>query len=292
MACFSPLTAYRGKTITPGKINIVWDRKQSVSLEPLRLPCGQCVGCRLERSRQWAIRCVHEASLYDDNCFLTLTFDEEHFPPSGSLDKADFQNFMKRFRKKCGKRIRYYHCGEYGEQFGRPHYHAIIFNYDFSDKELHSEKNGHKVYTSKTLSELWPFGFSLIGSVTFDSAAYVARYIMKKINGDMAEAHYDGKEPEYTTMSRRPGIGKGWYEKWKDDVFPSDEVIIKGVACKPPRFYEIILDKENKLMYADVKRERKRNANHADDNVFRDRVKEEVVKSKIQTLIRPLEVSQ
>ena len=163
--------------------------------QPEKLPCGQCVGCRLERSRQWAIRCMHEAQMHEDNCFITLTFNPESLDDRSnpwSLDVRDFQLFMKRLRKKYGAGIRFYHCGEYGELNKRPHYHACIFGFDFPDKRLWKVTNsGHRLYISESLDELWPFGFCTIGNVTFESAAYVARYIMKKVNGDAAADHYE-----------------------------------------------------------------------------------------------------
>ena len=238
MPCFSALQAYKliGRKSSTGKSIIEFSKpKFSPSIE-LELPCGQCIGCRLERSRQWAMRCVHEASLHEDNCFITLTFDNEHLDKREnpfSIDVRDFQLFMKRFRKRYNTKIRYFHCGEYGEQYGRPHYHACIFGFDFKDKKIYTYRNGIPLYTSDSLSELWPFGFSSLGAVTFDSAAYVARYIMKKLHGD----HYHeflkfvvlGRElnivdknigtvlltrlQEYVTMSRRPGIAKEWFDR-------------------------------------------------------------------------------
>lgn len=198
----------------------------------------------------WAIRCLHEATLHDHNVFITLTYDPEHLPPGASLDKTHFQKFMKRFRKRHGGAlIRYYQCGEYGDQTGRPHYHAIIFGYDFPDKTLLTSKPGHRLYISQELTTLWKLGFAVIGAVTFESAAYVARYCVKKINGKQAEQHYqriddDGNtiqiEPEYSTMSRRPGIASAWYDKYKTDVFPKDYIRLPsrdGIKVKPPRFY-------------------------------------------------------
>ena len=180
MTCFHPIQAYKSTELTKkGKRKIVFKKAEGVPFLELTLPCGQCVGCRLERSRQWAIRCVHEASMHKKNCFITLTFDNQHLPKDGSLDVRDFQLFMKRVRKRFGTNIRFYHCGEYGEKLGRPHYHACLFNFDFEDKILWKEINGQKLYISQSLSELWPFGFSTIGEVTYQSAAYVARYIMK-----------------------------------------------------------------------------------------------------------------
>ena len=118
--------------------------------------------------------------MYDDNCFITLTYSNQHIPADGSLDVRVFQKFMKRLRKRFGDGIRFYHCGEYGSLLGRPHYHACLFNFDFPDKYLWKENNGQKLYRSPSLEELWPYGYSSIGTVTFESAAYVARYILKR----------------------------------------------------------------------------------------------------------------
>ena len=259
MTCFSPLKGYKSSEINPatGKRSLVFTPREGYYDLPIKVPCGQCIGCRLERSRQWAIRCVHEASLHDRNCFLTLTYDDYHVPLDGSLNKAHFQNFMKRLRKKYGVGIRYFHCGEYGEKFQRPHYHAIIFNHDFSDKYLWSSKLGNDLYRSESLEGLWPYGHSSIGDVTFESAAYVARYITKKITGKEAEQHYEycnkltgeitQRQPEYVTMSRRPGIAKGWFDKYTTDVYPSDNIVIRGKKMKPPKYYWADRDWETNL---------------------------------------------
>ena len=150
---------------------------------------------------------MHEASLHDENSFLTLTYSDENLPPGGSLHLPDFQNFMKRLRKSIApKRVRFYHCGEYGDILSRPHYHALLFGYDFDDRKFFAKRNENSVYTSTELSSLWPHGFSVVGSVTFESAAYVARYVMKKVTGERSLDHYGGLKPEYTTMSRRPEL--------------------------------------------------------------------------------------
>lgn len=260
MSCFHPLRAWKTGSSSTGKAVLSFNKGGGPSGEVL-LPCGQCVGCRLERARQWAVRCMHEAELYSQNCFITLTYDEAHLPKSGSLDVAEWQRFMKRLRKHVGGGVRFYHCGEYGEQFGRPHYHALLFGYDFSDKVLLKEVGGVKLFTSETLSKLWGKGFATCGAVTMESAAYVARYVMKKITGEAAAEHYGGRKPEYTTMSRRPGVGRAWFEKFSGDVFPSDEVIVNGRSCKPPRYYDNLLEKAMPEMLEAVKRERVKEGN-------------------------------
>ena len=148
--------------------------------------------------------------MWDRNCFVTLTYNDEHLPANGSLNKRDITLFLKRLRKRYGKGIRYYQCGEYGELLSRPHHHAILFNHDFEDKQLWSVRGGVRLYRSASLEQLWPYGYSTIGDVTFESAAYVARYVVKKITGEREGEHYRGKMPEFATMSRRPGIGRGW----------------------------------------------------------------------------------
>lgn len=146
---------------------------------------------------------------------------------------------MKRLRKKYGSNIRFFHCGEYGEKQGRPHYHACLLNFDFPDKYHYcNSPRGDPLYRSSELEKLWPYGLCQIGSVTFESAAYVARYITKKITGPMADYHYQGRKPEYTTMSRRPGIGVPFLKKFHSDIYPHDRVVIRGrVQVNPPRFY-------------------------------------------------------
>lgn len=249
MPCFHPLRGYRARVVGPsGKRSVVFNPRHGFHDMPVDLPCGQCIGCRLERSRQWAMRCVHEASLYDASCFVTLTYDDEHLPEFGSLRKRDFQLFMKRLRKEFSdERIRFFHCGEYGGVTARPHYHALLFGFDFPDKVVWTTRSGLPVWRSSILERLWPVGLSEIGSVTFESAAYVARYIVKKVTGEAAEDHYLGceadtgevgrREAEYVTMSRRPGIAREWFERFGSEVFPADSVVMRGKEMKPPRYY-------------------------------------------------------
>lgn len=304
MPCYFPLHAFKGKSQDAQKTKIVFRRPDSWRGVPIDLPCGQCIGCRLERSRQWAVRCMHEAQLHEENSFLTLTYDDEHLPSDGSLCLQDFQKFMKRLRKsEREKKIRFFHCGEYGENFGRPHYHALLFGYSSPDRKFFSERGGNKVYSSDKLSRLWPFGYVVEGDVTFESAAYVARYVMKKVTGELAEAHYGSRKPEYTTMSRRPGIGTRWFEKFKADVYPRDRVIVRGSSSRPPRFYDGLLGREDPSTLALLKIRREKDSARFVDDVLSDGrrikvsdscdsrllVKEVCKRSEIANLKRPLE---
>ena len=200
MPCYYPLEGWKSKNVNEsGKRSVVFKRSEGFEDMPVRVPCGQCHGCRLERSRQWALRCVHEAQLHDQSSFITLTYDDEHLPEGATLVKRDFQLFMKRLRKALHPiKIRYFMCGEYGENafqgtfsqdkrrratqekhlqqykisaLGRPHYHAIIFGYDFPDREYLETRNGNHLFYSPMLEQIWDKGFNTIGNVTFESAA-------------------------------------------------------------------------------------------------------------------------
>lgn len=222
------------------------------------MQCGRCHGCRLEYSRQWAVRCVHEASLYDFNVFITLTYKTLPVPcercdepfDAGSLHYCDYQLFMKRLRiKRPG--VRFYMCGEYGDENGRPHYHAILFNCWFPDMTYwRKSESGFKLYRSKELEELWSLGDCEIGMVSFESAAYVARYVMKKMSGDGCGRVAQIIDPDslvvvrrvkpFAQMSRKPGIGSPWLKKFYSDVYPSGKVVVNGAEVRAPKFYDKI----------------------------------------------------
>lgn len=280
MACYKPLSAWRGPMQANGKSSIVFDRRASTSPVELRLPCGQCIGCRLERSFQWAIRCLNEAQMHDRNCFITVTYSPENLPKDGGLHVEDWQRFVKRLRKKVG-RFRFFHAGEYGERFGRPHYHSLMFGYRPGDlKFLKRTDSGAAIYSSEELSGVWGRGYCSVGDLTFESAAYVARYCLKKITGEGALKDDDrtGLKPyervdlgtgevrdiksEYVTMSRRPGIGKSWYEKFKSDVYPAGYVTLRGgVKRSPPRYYDSQYELENPVDMERIKLHRLERAN-------------------------------
>jgi len=257
---------WRGAPRGAGPAGIVFKRSESTGI-PMQVPCGGCLGCRLERSRQWAVRCVHEAKMHDENSFVTLTYDPENIPLHGTLDKKAFPGFIKRLRDRLADRVRYFHAGEYGTNTRRPHYHAIIFGYGFPDKTKWLERNGNQVFRSKELEDVWGQGMCEIGSVTFGSAQYVAKYIVDKVTGRTAADYYpDGVCSEFASMSTRPGIGKPWYDKWKKDVYPSDEIVIEGKVSKPPRYYDRLLEAEDPAMYKRVKAARTEKRRREDEN--------------------------
>jgi len=206
---------------------------------------------------------VHEAKLHERSCFLTLTYADENLPAGGSLHYPDFQKFLKRVRRALGK-VRFYMCGEYGDALDRPHYHCLLFGVDFSeDRYVWKRKHYGALYRSPLLERLWSLGHSEIGQVNFDSAAYVARYVMKKITGDLAPEHYKRVDqetgevfmlvPEFTHMSLKPGIGAGFFHKFASDIYPGDFVVSRAKKVKPPRYYDVLLDRVNPDLSADVK---------------------------------------
>lgn len=219
----------------------------------IAVPCGRCVGCRLERARQWTIRIMHEAQEHRDNCFITLTYRDEELKygsTQATLCKDDLQRFWKRLRKEV-KDVRYFAAGEYGERGGRPHYHACLFGCDFPDKTLFRFKEGADLYHSDMLDRVWGHGHTSVGALTFSSAAYVARYILDKRLGKEAD-YYDrqGIEPEYVVMSRggrggKGGIGQSWFKKYASDIYPADRVVqTGGTQSRPPRYYDELRKKD------------------------------------------------
>lgn len=306
MPCYSPLKGY--KDAETGGIKFKGEGTEA----HMEVACGQCLGCRLDRSRMWAARITHEASLHDaegGNSFVTLTYrpyetatieqrkNKLHVPFDWNLSvplKADdgkqiksshFQAFMKRLRKEYSDRkIKFFMCGEYGSickhginleitrcpmcKLGRPHYHACLFNISFDDLEPYSSKaDGTIRYTSQKLESIWKYGFVDVGKLEYQSAAYVARYCLKKITGVNAEDHYRYMDPcgemhevvpEFATMSN--GVGKEWFEKYGSDCFPSDEMPVPGtgVIKKVPRYYQEMAEEENPEMIEMVKQRRER----------------------------------
>lgn len=295
MPCYSPLKGWRDEET--GALVFKGEGASSTA----EVACGVCLGCRLDRSRMWAARIVHEASLHEykhGNCFVTLTYrdkisataeqlrNEQHIPDDWSLHLSHFQKFMKRLRKRYDDRtIRFFHSGEYGAicchgidlehvacpfcNVGRPHYHACLFNIDFDDLVEYGHHLGEPRYTSPTLEELWGYGFVDVGRLNHDSAGYVARYCIKKVTGRQEADHYQRVvipegyvqelRPEYATMSRRPGLGRGWYEKFKTDCFPSDEMPVPGAGVFKgvPTYYARLYSEEDPLGWAEVQERRK-----------------------------------
>lgn len=235
------------------------------------LPCKQCIGCRLEQSRQTAVRLVHELKFHPYSGFLTLTYDDEHLPRGGSLDRPRYRKFVNDLRGRfsysgLGK-VKPFGVGEYGDESGRPHYHAIVFSdAPLMIDEVEPARSGERQFTSPVVSEVWPDGRHRISEVTFESAAYVARYVLKKMVGEKCDRSYEAVDPrtgEVFVRSREfaswpKGIGKLHFDQWKLDIYPSDEVVLPGRGkFLPPPYYDRLLEKLDPEWLCEIKLARK-----------------------------------
>lgn len=257
MSCVSPIEAWRSPYggVQFGCVG---------STGRLLLPCGQCIECRLARSGEWAVRCVHEAKLHRRNAFITLTYSDDS--KGLSLDYHEFQLFLRRARKELGP-LRYLCAGEYGEENRRAHFHALLFGVDFPDRYFFKRSpSGEIVYRSPVLESLWKDGFSSCGDLTYQSAAYVARYVVKKVNGDgKAEAYQRVTEfgelvevePEFGRMSLNPGIGARFWEKYHAEITVRDSVILGGVEHPVPRYYNKLWERQDPEGYKEAKEARR-----------------------------------
>lgn len=276
----------------------------------IEIPCGKCLGCRLDYSRQWADRCMLEAQYHEQNYFVTLTYDDLHVPHSSYIDdrtgeicesltlvKPDLQKFFKRLRKAKGQ-FRYYACGEYGGHTMRPHYHAIIFGLNLDDLTLYKTSGGMNYYNSETLSKVWKNGFVVVSGVTWATCAYVARYVVKKAKQHDKQVYEKFHiEKEFNLMSRRPGIGSKYFEE--HDMYAYDYINIStpdgGKKIKPNRYFDNKLAVVDEEAYKALKAKKIEAAKNKTllklsqtDNDYLSMLKvEEVVKSaKVKTLQR------
>lgn len=315
MSCFHPLSALvyginpeNGKKII--RVGALPDGKH----ESIEIPCGRCIGCRLDYSRQWANRCMLELMDHERACFVTLTYNPEHVlrtfcadPSTGaaypnlSLYKRDLQLFIKRLRKAFPEVcIRYFGCGEYGPSTFRPHYHLILFGVDFKEDRVpyRKSKTLHPMYTSATLDKLWSFpprigeasqtsfdwnalkksdpekykrlrkaGIATVQDVCWETCAYTARYITKKLNGPDGEFYETFNiEKPFAVMSRRPGIGRSYYDAHMGDGSLYSHSFIHlstpdgGLKFNPPKYFDRLLEEDDPEQYAELKETRKRMA--------------------------------
>lgn len=277
MPCARPLLGWRGRE---GKI--VFEARKAISSDIVRVGCGQCRFCRKQHAREWAVRALCEASCHEDNQFLTLTYDRKNPIYDGALHVEHLQKFFKRYRKwvstwnKCLK-VRYIAVGEYGKSFQHPHYHACVFGHQF----LGEIKLKEGLYRNSKLEELWPFGYSSIGPMCFETAAYVAKYSLKKIRGNDKAVLRAYLDPSTGEIRKSPflvcshGIGKDWFMKFKSEVFPDDEVVVTGGdPVHPPRFFMRLLELTDPDLAVIVKSKRLINSIPAGERYRRERASE------------------
>ncbi len=238
---------------------------------------------------------MHEAKCWEQNCFVTLTYSDEHLPEDYGLHHRDVQLFFKRLRKRySGKKIRFFVAGEYGGLRERPHYHAILFNHDFLDKDTIFEGKHYSRYKSEELEALWRYGRTEVGDFSLAGARYTAQYILKKYTGEDEAANqkyswfdpHTGKEymrrREYCAMSKRPGIGYEWFMKYWQDYLPCDFIVFDNVKYPVPRYYLKLYEELGENAKA-VSGKRVRLAKQHKENNTPDRlaVREKVAKAKV-----------
>lgn len=311
MTCFRPLQAVRLPYLE-NPVRVLSSQKAAElsvrgGFDLFKVPCSKCVGCRLDYSKSWAIRCMHESSLYEHNSFVTLTYNDFYNDRNGgSLNYGDVTLFLKRLRKAIdtrysdysfltddSRKIRYFYCGEYGSKTFRPHFHILFFNLSFGDELLHTVRNGFKLFTSDTLSSFWTdpvsrdsYGHTATGSLTTASAAYVARYTVKKaLQGDqLVYFNSDTGEfltPEKVIMSRSPGIGKDWYDLYGRTSHLSDFVVVDGRKVRMPRYYDNLLEKSDPELFDSVKKSRVLLAS-SEESLYNSSTERLIVREKVQ----------
>lgn len=292
MACYHPIDAWQGDGYRDVDGTYV---KGIVSLKEnggkrIKLPCGKCIGCRVKHTMAWATRCMHEAQMHPVNSFVTLTYDDKHYKPS--LEYRDFQLFMKRLRKVYPSKVRFFACGEYGEDKSRPHFHALLFGVGFPNNGM----VGKSIYQSHVLNVLWPYGFSSIGEVNRTTARYVASYTIKKRTVATNPDYYKRVDlntgeiidvtPEFGRMSLRPGIGAPWFAKyWRDVYLARDGVVVDGKTIAPPRYYDKRLAATNPTLSVDKEYDRyirRLEFDVDEETVDRLHIREQVAKASLQ----------
>lgn len=268
MACFHPKVGWLPLADYGDGLRPVFRRPVvGRDYQQIELPCKRCQGCRLDIARDWGIRAAHEAYMHEWNCFITLTYDQEHLPFRGMLKKKDFNQFIVDLRNAYRKDdpIRYLGVGEYGSKYWRPHYHACLFGKWFFDaKPAGKSRAGFQNYESAELTALWGKGRAVINAMCPEIAEYAARYSLKKVGETDGYSRVDPRTgddyllpPEFMAVSRMPGIGRSWLEKFALDVFPHDYVISrKGTKVPTPRYYLRVLREWCEEDYQSLKEKR------------------------------------
>lgn len=314
MACFRPMEAWKSKHINPtGRRSLVFNSAHSDDPDaPMRIKCGVCIGCRMDKANEWALRCMHESEYHEENYFITLTYNEESLWSRDnpmSLDYRDIQKFHKRLRKRMSS-FRFYIAGEYGPKNGRPHWHGLYFGLSIPDlQEAQLSPRSDVYYSSELLNDIWGQGFVTIGQLTPESAAYTARYCFKKQRGETVNVHDHGLnvatgeserlfwtneetgevlplKPEFCAMSRRPGIGGQWIEDNLEDTYKDDFVVFKGRERAVPRYYDKYMEKLDPWKFDEIKMDRVEKARQLEEDRDRLRVMETVKQLKADKLVR------
>lgn len=307
MACYHPVSAWFSAYST--KRQLTFKKPTGSSGTPdINVPCNKCIGCQLEKANTWATRISQEAKTNAENCFITLTYNDDHQLNSGNLCRRDLQLFIKRLRKYISpKKIRYYACGEYGERTARPHFHICLFGHSFTDQKLYKKTlRGDDLYTSETLDKLWTspetkqiLGFSTIGILNYATAAYTARYVTKKqltpshhfSNLDIETGELTERVPEFATMSLKPGIGYDYFQKHGAEATYHDFLIVNGSKKRLPKYYDLLIKRKDEALFETLKTARIIRAREklSDNTRARLKVKEICLRARIKSLKRGLD---
>lgn len=299
MACYKPLTAYYSKE--SGQLTF----SPRGDCAAISLPCGRCIGCRIDRSRDWQTRLINESQTVGpgEALSLTLTYAPEHLPEHGSLRKRDLQLFMKRLRahvwKKNRKRVRFFAVGEYGTRGGRSHYHALTFGFPLPDdaQKFRKSGKGNAMYRSDTLEKLWGMGDVSIQLFCSSAARYVTSYVTKRLTGELARPHLEVvgelgqlvavREPEFQVQSSRPGIGGTFFQRFSKDIASSDFMILRTRTgfrkAGVPKYYDRLLKRADPALADEIKAQRQLQgvARRWDQTPERLAVREEVAKADV-----------
>jgi len=282
MACENPIPAHR--PANGGPVSFTGPKKNGHAWIAIQLPCGYCILCREEQARQQAVRITHEANMWDENSFITLTYADKHLPPHGSLNYDDLEKFWKRLRKRYG-RLRYYAVGEYGDQTLRPHYHACVFGQAFTEARIMLRDVPNALWTSPFLQDAWGLGNVSVGALNFQTAAYTASYVVKKLRSKQKYVRIDEQTGELipvqqpkARMSRN--IAKSWWLKHGDYVTNHDFVVIGGKRQKPPKAYDRWLGEVNKEKIEKIKEQRMKKATQETETERRARARDARTRAK------------
>lgn len=269
MYCHHPLELHAAPGLTEaGKRAYTFDLRDSLDPDRridtlhIQVPCGQCIACRVRKAQEWSARLWLEWKSTDSpSCFLTLTYDDDHLPSDRSLHVEDYQLFLKRLRRALEPvKIRYYCAGEYGSQLERPHFHLLIFGTDFGADKLPIANVFNRLhpdyYISSLVARCWPNGFHTIAPLSDACICYVAKYVIKKATGKASDEWYAGRRPEFGIGSK--GIARDWYDRYSEDLWAHDHFRWgdRFKRCRPVRYFERILEKNDFDRLTNIKMER------------------------------------
>lgn len=289
MPCEAPTTAYRVGPEGPILFSRPLKGDAGTDYVKFSLPCGTCILCRSEQARQWAVRIHHEASLTPKNCFLNLTYNDEHVPEYGELNYDHLVKFWKRLRKHCAPtKLRYYAVGEYGDESHRPHYHACLFGVDFRDADARTIRGGKQpLWTSKTLEALWGLGNVAVGQLNFATARYTASYIVKKLNSKQTYRRLDEETGELIAVEQprafmSKNIGRDWWDRYKHFVTANDFVVIDGKRQKPPKAHDRWLREQSQIAAEMIRDQRMTHAKEETKDQTRARARNAHARAKMK----------